>query len=815
MMNRYPPFLASRRSLPCMAMAALLALAGSSAAAESMLPIRGEKLLDEMRSTPLPPLPQESFVSPAGGNVLYTEATYLPPYGVGYSDRLSADPEWKLWLQDIAKGTRVALRFDRTGSSRDNLDAFRIGRRLAPRWSADGRHVALLEQRDGTLALLVFATDRDGSATRIPLPEIAAPGGAKESVTDWYWDSAQGQVLLGLEAGTAGYQSYASPKPERIAWTWIMSRDQVAVDNSDQAVAARTNRIVAVDIRGGRVSQVYPQGADDTVRLEREVGEDPWTPGLLNWGFTDSGSALLRLRDPAVAKMDDAKLRWRLHDDDPAAARFREARSRVYALDRGKGAATALFSSGVGRIASVTPDADGLSYAIVQGTAETSNWPMRGGWGELSWRAAGDTAEETPVATVSSDSWMFAADRPGVVYQYDPLLFKLVEWSRASASPVDLGLAGLSITQCDVSADGSAISAVFESANTPPEIRIWRSDTRRWKRIAAPPAQWKNPSGVTVEHVVWRSRDDVFDVDGFVIKPPNFDPRRRYPMLVLLSGGNALRTMRFSDRFDPMYGGGRAVGGPPGAIYASAGYLVFLANHRGSEGAGVAANRAFVGHYGDHLDLDVFAGIDMLVAKGWADPQRLGVIGHSHGGDEAYYSISHSKRFKAALINDSSILMPELFVPYHEGNADILRTWYGADIMQRMIGTDPVRKPWSDPDAIRTPLLLRWAARYGPNPLEQIELGKGWDKQGMKSTTTYALIHALRRNGVPIEVLIDQDEHQVENPRYMLEWQSRLLQWFDFFVQGKGANPIPAMASPFDYSQDLRAIEAKTVGNPK
>src|SRR3546814_3199440 len=56
------------------------------------------------------------------------------------------------------------------------------------------------------------------------------------------------------------------------------------------------------------------------------------------------------------------------------------------------------------------------------------------------------------------------------------------------------------------------------------------------------------------------------------------------------------------------------------------------------------------------------------------------------------------------------------------------------------------------------------------------------------TTLFRSLIHALRRDGVPIEVVIDQDEHQVENPKYMLEWQSRLLQWFDFFIQGKGPN---------------------------
>src|SRR3546814_12441897 len=83
------------------------------------------------------------------------------------------------------------------------------------------------------------------------------------------------------------------------------------------------------------------------------------------------------------------------------------------------------------------------------------------------------------------------------------------------------------------------------------------------------------------------------------------------------------------------------------------------------------------------------------------------------------------------------------------------------------------------------------------------------------TTLFRSLIHALRRDGVPIEVVTDQDEHQVENTKYMLAWQSRLLQWFDFFIQGKGPNPVPAMTSPLAYPDDLRAIQDKAIANRK
>ena len=203
-----------------------------------------------------------------------------------------------------------------------------------------------------------------------------------------------------------------------------------------------------------------------------------------------------------------------------------------------------------------------------------------------------------------------------------------------------------------------------------------------------------------------------------------------------------------------------------------------------------------VGNYGKHMELDVLSGIDMLIEKGWVDPQRLAIMGHSHGGDEVYYAITHSDRYKAAVINDSGIAMPELFVPANEVTNSFLTTWYGKDIMTRLIGKDPVKYPWADPFEIRSALLLRWA---GLQPVRA-----GWGVHPGRTLETSRLFYALDSNKVPFDVLVDQDQHQVTDERWMLEWQSRLLQWFDYFVRDRGDNPIPAMASPFDYSDKLQ-----------
>jgi hypothetical protein len=113
---------------------------------------------------------------------------------------------------------------------------------------------------------------------------------------------------------------------------------------------------------------------------------------------------------------------------------------------------------------------------------------------------------------------------------------------------------------------------------------------------------------------------------------------------------------------------------------------------------------------------------------------------------------------------------------------------------------------WSDVHKIRTPLLLRWSFE-GENVR-----GYGLRSPAGRPTSSVvmesdALYTALTGNGVPIEVMIDHNTHGVTSEKYMLEYQSRLLQWYDYFLLGKGDNPIPAMKSSIDYTQELKAAK--------
>ena len=70
------------------------------------------------------------------------------------------------------------------------------------------------------------------------------------------------------------------------------------------------------------------------------------------------------------------------------------------------------------------------------------------------------------------------------------------------------------------------------------------------------------------------------------------------------------------------------------------------------------------------------------------------------------------------------------------------------------------------------------------------------------------LLYALDSNRVPFEMIVDADEHEITRSPYDLEWTSRVIQWFDYFLLGKGDNPLPAMRSPYNYSELTKELKA-------
>ncbi|MBP1607504.1 MAG: DNA-dirted polymerase, partial [Acidobacteria bacterium] len=137
-----------------------------------------------------------------------------------------------------------------------------------------------------------------------------------------------------------------------------------------------------------------------------------------------------------------------------------------------------------------------------------------------------------------------------------------------------------------------------------------------------------------VEDISFKSADGT-GVEGFLVKPLDYEPGHRYPTILRIHGGPVYQ---FSHEFMMDW-----------QAYAASGYVVVAANPRGSSGRGFDFSRAIYADWGDRDVLDVLAAVDHVVALSVADPARLGVGGRSYGGILTNYVIASDQRFKAAV----------------------------------------------------------------------------------------------------------------------------------------------------------------------
>jgi acylaminoacyl-peptidase len=166
-----------------------------------------------------------------------------------------------------------------------------------------------------------------------------------------------------------------------------------------------------------------------------------------------------------------------------------------------------------------------------------------------------------------------------------------------------------------------------------------------------------------VERLTWASSHDGKTIEGWLVKPPGFDPAKKYPLLL------------------EIHGGPHTAYGPVFSVemqrYAAAGYLVLYANPRGSTSYGEDfANSIHLAYPGYDYD-DLMSGVDAVIAQGHVDTRNLFVTGGSGGGLLTAWIVGMTDRFRAAVvakpvINWTSFVLTADLTPYFH------RYWFKA-----------------------------------------------------------------------------------------------------------------------------------------
>ncbi len=140
-----------------------------------------------------------------------------------------------------------------------------------------------------------------------------------------------------------------------------------------------------------------------------------------------------------------------------------------------------------------------------------------------------------------------------------------------------------------------------------------------------------------VHEIIYKSSIDGEEIQGWYITPPNYDPTKKYPLILEIHGGPHLA---YGPHFTAEL-----------QRFAAEGYVVFYDNHRGSSSYGERFALLLQGKYSSEFDFaDHMSGIDALIEQGVADPDQLYITGGSAGGIASAYAIGLTDRFRAAAV---------------------------------------------------------------------------------------------------------------------------------------------------------------------
>ena len=190
---------------------------------------------------------------------------------------------------------------------------------------------------------------------------------------------------------------------------------------------------------------------------------------------------------------------------------------------------------------------------------------------------------------------------------------------------------------------------------SPFELYLADASAKNAKRITSLNTEWISKKRISLPEKKTFVNDKGLTVEYWVMKPANYEPGKKYPVVLEIHGGPSA-----------MWGPGEASMWHEYQFFCSKGYGVVYSNPRGSGGYGQEFLRANIEDWGKGPTSDVLTALDKTVAEGWADTSKLVVTGGSYAGYLVAWIISHDQRFKAAC---SQRGVYELNTFFGEGNA--------------------------------------------------------------------------------------------------------------------------------------------------
>ena len=316
----------------------------------------------------------------------------------------------------------------------------------------------------------------------------------------------------------------------------------------------------------------------------------------------------------------------------------------------------------------------------------------------------------------------------------------------------------VNVESYSVTKDGT-IAASVSSTDRPYEIFL--ASNGKQTRLTHVNDRWLSQFKVSQpEYVSFKSKDDTI-VHGYLYKPVDYVAGKKYPTLLRPHGGPV---EEYEAEFEDL-----------AQLFASNGYVVLYPNPRGSSGYGQDFCKAIYADWGNKDYQDDMAMVDFAIAQGLADPDKLGVGGHSYGGISTDFIVSKTNRFKAAIS--------------WAGSAEFTSMW-GHDEYEREY-TIELGYPWEHREA-RDHIAPFWHVQDIHTPIMFMGGNIDWNVPILGGEQMYQALKALGRD--TLLVVYPDEFHELKTPSHIKDMNERNLAWFAHYVKADGmpARPIAA-----------------------
>ncbi len=252
---------------------------------------------------------------------------------------------------------------------------------------------------------------------------------------------------------------------------------------------------------------------------------------------------------------------------------------------------------------------------------------------------------------------------------------------------------------------------------------------------------------------IWYDGAEGAKVQGLIVKPPEFDPRKKYPLLVLIHGGpQSSWRESWTYRWNAQ-------------VFAGAGYVLFMPNPRGSTGFGQTFIDGINGDWGGKVYEDILYGVDFMQKQPYVDSGRLAAAGGSFGGYMVNWVLGHTDRFKALVTHAGDFDL-------RSGNLATEELWFPIWEFRGL--------PWENPE-----MYARWSpSEFVPHFKTPTLVIHGEQDYRVPYGEALQLFTALQMRKVPSKLLLFPDEgHWILKPQNSQFWYQTFLQWLEQWLK--------------------------------